>query len=192
MIYMIDHYDSFTFNIVQVLGESGEEVIVRRNDKVRLTEIEELEPDLIFLSPGPRTPEQTGITLEVIEKFKGTIPIFGVCLGHQALAYSFGGSVVKTNRLMHGKPSKLRHDSTGVFSGVPDSTEVMNYHSLVVDKSTLPECFEVTAENENGEIMGIRHKSLPVEGVQFHPESIGSVDGRKMIENILENLKAAI
>lgn len=192
MIYMIDHYDSFTFNIVQVLGESGEEVIVRRNDKVRLTEIEELKPALIFLSPGPRTPEQTGITLEVIEKFKGSIPIFGVCLGHQALAYSFGGSVVKTDRLMHGKPSKLRHDSTGIFSGVPDSTEVMNYHSLVVDKSTLPECFEVTAENANGEIMGIRHKALPVEGIQFHPESIGSVDGRKMIENILENLKAAI
>lgn len=192
MIYMIDHYDSFTFNIVQFLGASGEEIIVRRNDEVYLTEIESLKPDMIFLSPGPRTPEQTGITLEVIEKFKGIIPIFGVCLGHQAIAYAFGAEIVKTGKLMHGKTSELQHSGTGIYAGIPAASEVMNYHSLVVDSTTLPDCFEVTSENENGEIMGIRHRELPIEGVQFHPESIGSADGKKLLENVLEGLKIYI
>ncbi|AKG74444.1 anthranilate synthase component II [Salinicoccus halodurans] len=192
MIYMIDHYDSFTFNIVQFLGEIGEEITVRRNDEVRLTEIEELKPDLIFLSPGPRTPEQTGMTLEVIEKFKGVIPIFGVCLGHQAIAYAFGGQIVKTERLMHGKTSSIHHDAAGIYKAIPQGTEVMNYHSLVVDRMSLPDCLEVTAENEDGEIMGIRHRELPVEGVQFHPESIGSIDGRKLLENAAGHIKVHI
>ncbi|WP_411842247.1 anthranilate synthase component II [Salinicoccus sp. HZC-1] len=192
MIYMIDHYDSFTFNIVQFLGELGEEITVRRNDEVRLTEIEALKPDLIFLSPGPRTPKQTGITLEVIEKFKGIIPIFGVCLGHQAIAYASGGEIVKTQQLMHGKTSELYHNNSGIYSDIPQGSEVMNYHSLVVDRATLPDCFEVTSENENGEIMGIRHRELPLEGVQFHPESIGSVDGERLLKNVIENLKVHV
>lgn len=192
MIYMIDHYDSFTFNIVQFLGEIGEEITVRRNDEVRLTEIEELKPDLIFLSPGPGTPEQTGMTLEVIEKFKGVIPIFGVCLGHQAIAYAFGGQIVKTGRLMHGKTSRIKHEAAGIYTGIPQGTEVMNYHSLVVDRVSLPDCFEVTAENEDGEIMGIRHRELPIEGVQFHPESIGSIDGRQLLENAAGHIKMHI
>lgn len=192
MIYMIDHYDSFTFNIVQFLGELGEEITVRRNDEVHLTEIEALKPDLIFLSPGPRTPKQTGITLEVIEKFKGIIPIFGVCLGHQAIAYAFGGEIVKTQRLMHGKTSELYHNNSGIYTDIPQGSEVMNYHSLVVDRTTVPDCFEITSENENGEVMGIRHKELPLEGVQFHPESIGSADGERILENVIENLKVHI
>lgn len=192
MIYMIDHYDSFTFNIVQFLGKLGEEITVRRNDEVRLTEIEALQPDLIFLSAGPRTPKQTGITLEVIEKFKGHIPIFGVCLGHQSIAYAFGAEIVRTRQLMHGKTSELYHDNSGVYTDIPLGSEVMNYHSLVVDRATLPDCFEVTSENESGEIMGIRHKELPLEGVQFHPESIGSVDGERLLRNVMENLKVHI
>lgn len=188
MIYMIDHYDSFTYNIVQFLGECGEDITVRRNDEVRLNEIEVMQPDLILLSPGPRTPERTGMTLEVIEKFKGAIPIFGVCLGHQSIAHAFGGDIIKTDRLMHGKTSELHHDGKGIFRGIPQRTRVMNYHSLVVDTDSLPECFEVSAENEEGEIMGIRHSGLPIEGVQFHPESIGSADGRKLLENALESI----
>lgn len=192
MIYMIDHYDSFTYNIVQFLGERGEDITVRRNDAVRLNEIEALQPELILLSPGPRTPEQTGMTLEVIEKFKGIIPIFGVCLGHQSIAHAFGADIVKTGRLMHGKTSQLHHDGTGIFRGMPQGTEVMNYHSLVVDRISLPDCFEVSAENEKGEVMAIRHRNLPIEGVQFHPESIGSADGRKLLENVLESIKVQI
>ena len=186
---MIDHYDSFTYNIVQFLGERGEDVTVRRNDEVLLNEIETLQPGLILLSPGPCTPEQTGMTLEVIEKFKGIIPIFGVCLGHQSIAHAFGGDIVKTGRIMHGKTSQLHHDGTGIFREIPEGTEVMNYHSLVVDRASLPECFEVSAENEKGEVMAIRHRDLSIEGVQFHPESIGSADGSKLLENVLESIK---
>ncbi|WP_017549241.1 anthranilate synthase component II [Salinicoccus carnicancri] len=192
MIYMIDHYDSFTYNIVQFLGECGEDITVRRNDAVQLNEIEALQPDLILLSPGPRTPEQTGMTLEVIDKFKGILPIFGVCLGHQSIAHAFGGNIVKTGRLMHGKTSQIHHDGIGIFRGIPQGTEVMNYHSLVVDRASLPDCFEVSAENEKGEVMAIRHRDFSIEGVQFHPESIGSADGRKMLENVLEGIKVKI
>ena len=192
MIYMIDHYDSFTFNIVQYLGELGHDIAVRRNTHVTIEEIERLAPELIFLSPGPRTPKDTGTTLEVIDRFKGTVPIFGVCLGHQTLAYTHGSEIVRAARLMHGKTSKLRHSGAGVFSGVSQDTAVMNYHSLVVDKRTLADEWEITAENHEGEVMGIRHKTQSLEGIQFHPESIGTVQGRKLLKNAVEQLKTKV
>ncbi|MFC3418510.1 anthranilate synthase component II [Salinicoccus hispanicus] len=186
MIYMIDHYDSFTFNIVQALGEMGEEIVVRRNDEVTFEEIDRLSPDLLFLSPGAKRPEDTGMTMDVIEHYKETIPIFGVCLGHQTIAHVFGGTVGRTSRLMHGKTSLLYHEGTGIYEGMSQSSEVMNYHSLIVDKDTLPDCFIVTAKSELGEIAGIRHSTLPIEGVQFHPESIGSAEGRRLIKNVVQ------
>ncbi|WP_079479338.1 anthranilate synthase component II [Halobacillus salinus] len=185
MIYMIDHYDSFTYNLVQYLGEMGEDVIVRRNDKIDFEELEELDPDLIFLSPGPCSPDETGDTLRVIEEYKEQKPIFGVCLGHQAIAQMFGGKVVRAEQLMHGKTSNVFHDARGIFKGLSNPIEAMRYHSLIVDLDGLPECFEVTAATVDGEIMGIRHLELPIEGVQFHPESIGTKDGKQLIQNIL-------
>ncbi|MGP4060860.1 anthranilate synthase component II [Halobacillus sp. H74] len=192
MIYMIDHYDSFTYNIVQYLGELGEEVIVRRNDEVRLEEIEEIDPDLIFLSPGPCSPDETGITLKVIETFKEKKPIFGVCLGHQAIAQVFGGNVVRAEKLMHGKSSRIFHDGRGIYEGINNPMEAMRYHSLIVELKDLPECFEVTAATIEGEIMGIRHEYLPIEGVQFHPESIGTNDGKQLLQNVIENRMKAL
>ncbi|QAS51888.1 anthranilate synthase component II [Halobacillus litoralis] len=192
MIYMIDHYDSFTYNIVQYLGELGEEVIVRRNDEVRLEEIEEIDPDLIFLSPGPCSPDETGITLKVIEIFKEKKPIFGVCLGHQAIAQVFGGNVVRAEKLMHGKSSRIFHDGRGIYEGINNPMEAMRYHSLIVELKDLPECFEVTAATIEGEIMGIRHEYLPIEGVQFHPESIGTNDGKQLLQNVIENRMKAL
>ncbi|CDQ20412.1 anthranilate synthase, component II /aminodeoxychorismate synthase, glutamine amidotransferase subunit [Halobacillus karajensis] len=192
MIYMIDHYDSFTFNLVQYLGELGEEVIVKRNDEVDLLEISELNPDLIFLSPGPCSPDETGNTLEVIDTFKGDIPIFGVCLGHQAIAQVFGGSVVRAERLMHGKSSRIFHDGKGIYEGLNNPMEAMRYHSLIVELSDLPECFEVTASTVEGELMGIRHVDLPIEGVQFHPESIETKDGKRLLQNVIENRMKAL
>lgn len=187
MIYMIDHYDSFTYNLVQYLGELGEEVVVRRNDEVEIDEIIELDPDLIFLSPGPCSPDETGITLKVIDHFKEVKPIFGVCLGHQAIAQVFGGSVVRAEKLMHGKSSRIFHDGQGIYHGLDNPMEAMRYHSLIVELSDLPECFEVTASTVDGEIMGIRHVDFPIEGVQFHPESIGTEDGKRLLKNIIEN-----
>ncbi len=189
---MIDHYDSFTYNIVQYLGELGEEVIVRRNDEVRLEEIEEIDPDLIFLSPGPCSPDETGITLKVIEIFKEKKPIFGVCLGHQAIAQVFGGNVVRAEKLMHGKSSRIFHDGRGIYEGINNPMEAMRYHSLIVELKDLPECFEVTAATIEGEIMGIRHEYLPIEGVQFHPESIGTNDGKQLLQNVIENRMKAL
>lgn len=186
MIYMIDHFDSFTYNIVQALGEMGEEIVVRRNDAIDFDEIDRLAPDLIFLSPGPKRPEDTGMTMEVIRRYREQVPIFGVCLGHQTIAHVFGGSVRRTRKLMHGKTSELHHDDTGIYAGMSQGSDVMNYHSLVVDEGTLPDCFTVTAETELGEILGIRHESLPIEGVQFHPESIGSREGRQLLGNVVE------
>ena len=186
MIYMIDHFDSFTYNIVQALGEMGEEIVVRRNDAIDFDEIDRLAPDLIFLSPGPKRPEDTGVTMEVVRRYSGQIPIFGVCLGHQTIAHVFGGSVRRTGKLMHGKTSELHHGDTDIYAGISQGSEVMNYHSLVVDEATLPECLVVTAQSELGEILGIRHESLPVEGVQFHPESIGSAEGLTLLRNVLE------
>ncbi|ELK48848.1 aminodeoxychorismate/anthranilate synthase component II [Halobacillus sp. BAB-2008] len=192
MIYMIDHYDSFTYNLVQYLGDLGEEIIVRRNDEVCLSEIKECNPDLIFLSPGPCSPDETGMTLDVIAAFKDSIPIFGVCLGHQSIAQVFGGQVVRADRLMHGKSSLIHHDGRGIYDGLNNPMEVMRYHSLIVKQDGVPEDFEVTSKTAEGEIMGIRHKALPIEGVQFHPESIGTADGRKLLENLIKQRAKAL
>ncbi|WJE16624.1 aminodeoxychorismate/anthranilate synthase component II [Halobacillus sp. ACCC02827] len=192
MIYMIDHYDSFTYNLVQYLGDLGEEIIVRRNDEVYLSEIKECNPDLIFLSPGPCSPDETGMTLDVIAAFKDSIPIFGVCLGHQSIAQVFGGKVVRADRLMHGKSSLIHHDGRGIYDGLNNPMEVMRYHSLIVKQDGVPEDFEVTSKTAEGEIMGIRHKALPIEGVQFHPESIGTADGRKLLENLIKQRAKAL
>lgn len=186
MILVIDNYDSFTYNLVQYLGELGEEVTVRRNDEIDLKGIEELAPDHILLSPGPCTPNEAGITLDVIQHFKGSIPIFGVCLGHQAIGQAFGGQVIRAERLMHGKTSPIHHHGDSVFEELPSPFTATRYHSLLVERSSLPECLEITAETEEGEIMGLRHKEYAVEGVQFHPESIITDHGHRMLSNFLK------
>nr|WP_309101593.1 aminodeoxychorismate/anthranilate synthase component II [Fredinandcohnia onubensis] len=186
MIVMIDNYDSFTFNLVQYVGELGEEIIVKRNDEITVQEIEELSPDLIMISPGPCTPNEAGISLETISHFSGLIPIFGVCLGHQAIAQSFGGDVIKAQRLMHGKTSEIIHDGKTIFSGLEQPFTATRYHSLIVKKETIPACLEISAETAEGEIMAIRHKEYPIEGVQFHPESIMTNAGKQLIENVIK------
>ncbi len=190
MILMIDNYDSFTYNLVQYLGELGAEVVVERNDQITLAEIEKLAPELIMVSPGPCTPSEAGISLEVIEHFKGKIPIFGVCLGHQAIGQAFGGDIIRAKKIMHGKTSPVKHIDEGIFAGLPSPFTATRYHSLVIDQETLPDCLEVTAwtETEDGEIdeiMGVRHKELAIEGVQFHPESILTDYGHDMLRNFL-------
>ncbi|MED5019566.1 aminodeoxychorismate/anthranilate synthase component II [Paenibacillus chibensis] len=190
MILVIDNYDSFTYNLVQYLGELGEEVKVFRNDEIDIQGIEALAPDHILISPGPCTPNEAGISLETIEHFKGKIPIFGVCLGHQAIGQAFGGQVVRAERLMHGKTSPILHNGTSVFEGLPSPFTATRYHSLLVERSTLPECLEITAETEEGEIMGLRHKEYLVEGVQFHPESIITDHGHQMLRNFLKRTEA--
>lgn len=186
MILMIDHYDSFTYNLVQYFGELGEEVIVRKNDEIDLNEIAGMNPDLIVLSPGPCAPDDTQMTLTLIQEFKETYPIFGVCLGEQAIAQAFGGDVVTAPSLQHGKSSHIQHIGNGIYKGFDNDIEVMRYHSLIVKRETLPSCFEITSETHDKEIMGIRHKTLPIEGVQFHPESIGTVVGKEFIKNIID------
>ncbi len=183
---MIDNYDSFTFNLVQYVGELGEEIIVKRNDEIKVQEIEGLSPDLIMISPGPCTPNEAGISLETISHFAGRIPIFGVCLGHQSIAQSFGGDVIKAQRLMHGKTSEIIHDGKTIFSGLEQPFTATRYHSLIVKKETIPACFEISAETAEGEIMAIRHKEYPIEGVQFHPESIMTNAGKQLIENVIK------
>lgn len=183
---MIDNYDSFTFNLVQYVGELGEEIIVKRNDEITVQEIEDLSPDLIMISPGPCTPNEAGISLETISHFAGRIPIFGVCLGHQSIAQSFGGDVIKAQRLMHGKTSEIIHDGKTIFSGLEQPFTATRYHSLIVKKETIPACFEISAETAEGEIMAIRHKDYPIEGVQFHPESIMTNAGKQLIENVIK------
>lgn len=185
MILMIDNYDSFTFNLVQYLGELGEEIKVVRNDKITCEQIEELAPKNIIISPGPCTPNEAGISLQVIEKFAGKIPILGVCLGHQSIGQSFGGKVIRAGRLMHGKTSPIHHDGKTIFQGLPSPFTATRYHSLIVEKESLPDCLEISAETAEGEIMGLRHKHYPVEGVQFHPESILTEHGRVMLRNFL-------
>lgn len=185
MILVIDNYDSFTYNLVQYLGELGEEVVVRRNDEIDLEGVRQLNPDHILLSPGPCTPNEAGITLDVIDRFKGEIPIFGVCLGHQAIGQAFGGNVVRAERLMHGKTSPILHRGTSVFAGLPSPFTATRYHSLIVERESLPDCLEITAETAEGEIMGLRHKQYAVEGVQFHPESIITDYGHQMLRNFL-------
>ena len=186
MLVMIDNYDSFTYNLVQYLGELGEEVHTFRNDEISLDEIEAMRPDRIMLSPGPCTPNEAGISLSVIERFKGRVPLMGVCLGHQSIGQAFGGRVVHARNIMHGKTSSIRHDNSGVFKGIPDPFTVTRYHSLVIEKETLPDCLEVTAWAGNGEIMGVRHRELAIEGVQFHPESIHTEYGHALLKNFLE------
>lgn len=191
MILVIDNYDSFTYNLVQYLGELGEEVTVRRNDEISLEGIRELNPDHILISPGPCTPNEAGISLSLIEQFKGEIPIFGVCLGHQAIGQAFGGKVIRAERLMHGKTSPIFHKGESVFAGLPSPFTATRYHSLIVERDTLPDCLEITAETEQGEIMGLRHKEFAVEGVQFHPESIVTDYGHQILRNFLSRKKAA-
>jgi para-aminobenzoate synthetase component 2 len=185
MILVIDNYDSFTYNLVQYLGELGETVEVRRNDEIDLAGIEALAPDHILISPGPCTPNEAGISLAVIDHFKGSIPIFGVCLGHQAIGQAFGGNVIRADRMMHGKTSEMHHNGTSVFSGLPSPFTATRYHSLIVERSCLPDCLEITAETAEGEIMGLRHKEYAIEGVQFHPESIITDHGHQMLRNFL-------
>jgi anthranilate synthase component 2 len=195
MLLMIDNYDSFTYNLVQYFGELGQAVEVRRNDAIDVAGIEALKPERIVISPGPCTPDTAGISLEVLEKLSGKVPILGVCLGHQSLGQAFGGRVVRAKTIMHGKTSKVHHNGKGVFAGLPSPFEATRYHSLVVEKDSLPDCLEVTAwtlDEQGGfdEIMGLRHRSLPVEGVQFHPESILTEHGHDLLRNFLAGGRA--
>jgi anthranilate synthase/aminodeoxychorismate synthase-like glutamine amidotransferase len=172
MILMIDNYDSFTYNIVQYMGELGADMRVERNDQISIEEIEALNPKKIVISPGPCTPDKAGISVAVIKHFAGKVPLLGVCLGHQSVGAAFGGEIIKAGKLMHGKTSEVRHDGKTLFKDLPNPFTATRYHSLVLNRKTLPDCFEISAESDDNEIMGIRHKELPVEGVQFHPESI--------------------
>lgn len=185
MILMIDNYDSFTYNLVQYLGEMGEELKVIRNDQTSIQGIAELDPKFLMISPGPCSPNEAGISLEAIKNFAGKTPIFGVCLGHQSIAQVFGGDVIRAERLMHGKISMVYHDGKTIFEGVENPFPAARYHSLIVKKETLPDCLEISAWTEEGEIMAIRHKNLPVEGVQFHPESILTTPGKQLLRNFI-------
>lgn len=191
MLLMIDNYDSFTYNLVQYFGELGADVRVYRNDQITLDEVEELAPERIVISPGPCTPNEAGVSIPVIKRFAGRIPILGVCLGHQSIGQAFGGRIVHAREIMHGKTSLVHHRGVGVFQGLPSPFEATRYHSLVIEKETMPDCLEITAwtETESGgidEIMGVRHKTLAVEGVQFHPESILTAHGHALLENFLK------
>ncbi|MEH6938396.1 aminodeoxychorismate/anthranilate synthase component II [Bacillus sp. JJ664] len=189
MILMIDNYDSFTYNLVQYLGELGEELVVKRNDEITLEEIEAMAPTYLMISPGPCTPNEAGISLKAIEYFAGKMPILGVCLGHQAIAQVFGGEVIRAKTLMHGKTSSITHEGMGLFSDLPSPIDVTRYHSLIVDDKSFPNQLQVTAWTSDGEIMALKHKTLPIEGVQFHPESIMSQFGKEMLKNFLELYK---
>ncbi|GAF22160.1 para-aminobenzoate synthase, amidotransferase component [Bacillus sp. JCM 19047] len=193
MILMIDNYDSFTYNLVQYLGEMGEELVVRRNDKIEIEEIETvLKPAMIMISPGPCTPNEAGISLDVIRTFSGRIPILGVCLGHQAIAQAFGGVVKKADQLMHGKTSYIQHDKRTLFKELHQPLRVTRYHSLIVERETLPSCFDISAETASGEIMAIRHKEYALEGVQFHPEAILTSEGKRMLRQFVETYKGGV
>jgi anthranilate synthase component 2 len=186
MMLLIDNYDSFTWNLVQYFGELGAEVKVVRNDEVGLEDIERLAPARIVISPGPCAPGQAGVSLAAIERFAGRVPILGVCLGHQAIGQAFGGKVVRAKQVMHGKLSRIRHDGAGVFSGLPAEFGVTRYHSLAVERWSVPACLEVSAATEDGEVMGLRHRELAVEGVQFHPEALLTEHGHAMLKNFLQ------
>ena len=192
MLLMIDNYDSFTYNLVQYLGELGADVRVFRNDQVTVEQIGELAPEKIVISPGPCTPNEAGVSIATIQAFAGKVPILGVCLGHQSIGQAFGGKIVHARSIMHGKTSMIHHNNVGVFKGLPDPFEATRYHSLVIEKESLPDCLEVTAWTEDSdvgmdEIMGVRHKTLPIEGVQFHPESILTRSGHDMLRNFLNS-----
>ncbi len=184
-VLVIDNYDSFTYNLVQYLGELGAQPVVFRNDAITVDEIIKLQPDRIVISPGPCTPKEAGISVEAIQRLAGKIPILGVCLGHQSIGEAFGGEVVRAERLMHGKTSMIRHDGRTIFESLPNPFEATRYHSLIVRRDTLPSCLEISAETAEGEIMGLRHRSLAVEGVQFHPESILTRPGKDILRNFL-------
>ena len=185
MLLVIDNYDSFTYNLVQYFGELGAEMEIYRNDKISIDEIRDKEPERICISPGPCTPDDAGISCDVIREFGGKIPLFGVCLGHQSIGQVFGGDVVRADRLMHGKTSPVLHQGENLFQGLPSPFEATRYHSLIVKRETFPDCLEITAETEEGEIMGLRHKDHPIYGVQFHPESILTGEGKKILQNFL-------
>ena len=185
MILVIDNYDSFTYNLVQYLGELGEEVVVRRNDEIAVAEIESKLPNRLVISPGPGCPADAGISLELIEHFSGRFPILGVCLGHQAIGQFFGGRVIRASNVVHGKPSQIRHDGQTIFAGLDSPFLAGRYHSLIVERDTLPACLEVSAETDDGVIMGLRHRGKKIEGVQFHPESILTPEGKKLLNNFL-------
>ncbi len=185
MLLMIDNYDSFTYNLVQYLGELGQEVVVFRNDAITLDEVESMRPDHIVVSPGPCTPAEAGISVPLIQRFVGKIPILGVCLGHQSIGQALGAKIVHAKQLMHGKTSPIHHNALGVFSGLPQPFEATRYHSLVIERESVPAELEITAWTEDGDIMGVRHKSLPLEGVQFHPESILTQHGHALLKNFL-------
>ncbi|MGM7636719.1 aminodeoxychorismate/anthranilate synthase component II [Bacillus sp. Hm123] len=191
MILMIDNYDSFTYNLVQYLGELGEELVVKRNDEITIEEIRDMAPDYLMISPGPCTPNEAGVSLEAIQAFAGEIPIFGVCLGQQSIAQVFGAEVVQAERLMHGKTSDMSHDGQTIFEGLPNPFPATRYHSLIVKKETLPDCFDISAWTAEGEIMAIRHKELPIEGVQFHPESIMTYGGKEMLQSFIRRYRRA-
>ncbi len=186
MVLVIDNYDSFTYNLVQYLGELGAEVEVRRNDQTNAEEIERLRPERIVISPGPKTPTEAGICLEVIEKFTGKVPLLGVCLGHQAIGQAFGGKVIRAPEIKHGKTSLISHDSRTIFAGLPNPFAATRYHSLIVERGSLPSCLEISATSPDGLIMGLRHREAKTEGVQFHPESILTDAGKKLLANFLE------
>jgi anthranilate synthase/aminodeoxychorismate synthase-like glutamine amidotransferase len=189
MVFVLDNYDSFTYNLVQYLGELGEEVVVRRNDQVSVNEIEDMRPARIVLSPGPCTPQEAGISIELIRHFAGKLPILGVCLGHQAIGAAFGGNIIRARSLMHGKTSQVEHDGRTIFRGVPSPITCTRYHSLIVEEATLPPVLEITARaiERDGSpvIMGVRHRQVPVEGVQFHPESVLTQSGKQIVDNFL-------
>jgi anthranilate synthase component 2 len=186
MLLMIDNYDSFTYNIVQYFGELGEDVRTVRNDEITLNDIDTLKPDRICISPGPKSPADAGVSVDVLKQFAGKLPILGVCLGHQAIGAAFGGKVVRAKEVMHGKTSLIAHTGEGVFKGLPSPFTVIRYHSLAIERASLPDCLEVTAWTDDGEIMGVRHKEFDIEGVQFHPESILSEHGHALFKNFLE------
>jgi len=186
MLLMIDNYDSFTYNLVQYLRELGEEVIVYRNDKITLDEIADLAPKRLVVSPGPCTPNEAGISVDAIKRFSGKIPILGVCLGHQSIGQAFGGKIVRAERLMHGKTSPVYHDNRDLFAGLPDPFDATRYHSLLIERVSMPKCLEITAWTAEDEVMGVRHIDLPVWGMQFHPESILTLTGMDMLKNFLE------
>ncbi len=191
MLLMIDNYDSFTYNLVQYFGELGEEVRVARNDEITLDEVEQMEPARICISPGPCSPNEAGISLALLQRFAGRTPILGVCLGHQAIGQAFGGKVVRASALMHGKVSPITHVARGVFANLPDRFTAARYHSLAVERASLPDCLEITAWTDDGEVMGLRHRTLPVEGVQFHPESIATEHGHVMLANFLQSSQSS-
>jgi len=185
-ILMIDNYDSFTYNLVHYIEEFGAKVNVVRNDEISINKIKKYKPDIIFISPGPCSPKEAGISVKIVKELAGKIPIFGVCLGHQSIGYAFGSEIIKAKKLLHGKTSKIYHNGKGIYKNLPNPFEATRYHSLIINKRTLPEDFEITSQTEDGTIMGILNKKLNVEGVQFHPESILTKQGKKLIKNILE------